>query len=230
MNVQELEARFREIDEAAESEPVKVSVEGDSESDASLNVTVSRKAATGLNREGFESSADRGAAVSETLLDVSVGGVDIPEEYIDRKLREIFTNTGKVGVLEQPDVKQVGATRDWELRADYPYAVGGHTVTVLKGFRYDRSSIPPLFWPLVDKDSLSSVAPLFHDLFYRYGGALPADRVPPRDGTVTPYRTFERKEVDDLFLELMVRSDVKPWRANVAYQAVRKFARLAWKG
>ena len=78
------------------------------------------------------------------------------------------------------------------------------------------------FWVIISKDDLSNVPPLFHDLLYRNGGNLPKKQA-------DPYRIFKRKEADDLFLELMQQSGVKWWRCDLAYQAVRKFAKFAWK-
>lgn len=232
MDIQELEARFEEIDQRSDSEPVQVNLAGDAESSGTLNVTVKRKVrATEVDGEApnTPAPAESISVPSETLLDVNLADVEIPDEYIERAIHKVFSNRETVGVLAQPVLEQVGATRKWELKQDYSYAVGGNTITALSRFVYDRASIPPIFWPLVDRDNVSSVAPLFHDLLYRYGGALPENQVPPRDGTVTPYRTFQRKEVDDLFLELMRKSDVKPWRAQAAYRAVRTVSGLFWK-
>ena len=66
---------------------------------------------------------------------------------------------------------------------------------------YDRASIPRIFWLIIDKDSLSNVAPLFHDLLYRYGGRLPPN-------LVSPYREFSREDTDKLFYDLMVKCGV----------------------
>jgi hypothetical protein len=117
---------------------------------------------------------------------------------------------------------QVGATADYDVAEDYIYDSGTYKITAWKGFRYDRASIPRIFWVIIDKDSLSNVAPLFHDLLYRHGGVLPADRV-------TPYRKFSRVEVDNLFRELMGKCGVSPLRRELAYRAVRNFSGFAWK-
>ena len=112
---------------------------------------------------------------------------------------------------------------NYEVVEDYTYKSGTYSITVPKGFIYDRASIPRVFWVLIDKDSLSNVAPLFHDYLYRNGGELPANQV-------SPYRKFSREETDELFLELMTKCGVNKWRREAAYQAVRRGAMLAWKG
>ena len=118
---------------------------------------------------------------------------------------------------------QVGATVDYDVVDDYVYDGGTYKITAWKGFRYDRASIPRIFWVIIDKDSLSNVAPLFHDLLYRHGGELPQERV-------TPYRTFSRLETDNLFRELMGKCGVGAVRRELAYRAVRNFSGFAWNG
>jgi hypothetical protein len=97
-----------------------------------------------------------------------------------------------------------------------------YKITVLKGFTYDRASIPRIFWVIIDKDSLGNVAPLLHDLLYRNGGLLPTNQV-------TPYRKFSRKETDDLFLEVATKCGVSKWRRDLVYQVVRNFGGSSWK-
>ncbi len=77
-----------------------------------------------------------------------------------------------------------------------------------RGFRSDLASIPRLFWAIIASFELSLLAPIMHDLIYRSGG-----RVILPHGEVTPTgRIFERKEADDLFLELMTRAKVAYWK------------------
>ena len=94
-----------------------------------------------------------------------------------------------------------------------------------RGFRSDLASSPPLFWAIIASFELSLLAPIMHDLIYRSGG-----RVILPHGEVTPTgRIFERKEADDLFLELMTRAKVAYWKRNVAYLAVRGFGQSSWQ-
>lgn len=227
MDVEELESRFREIDdEVSDSDPVKASVEGDTESSGSLSVSVERKVIAGTERGG---DAPRSRSVeSRTLLDVNLSEVDVPDHYVESAVRKIFSNQGQVGELPPLKIEQVGASQNFRVAEDYAYTAGQHTLTALKGFEYNRSSIPRIFWVIISKDDLSSVAPLFHDLLYRYAGKLPENQNPPEDGIVAPYRTFTREEVDDLFRELMKKSGVRRWRRILAYQAVRRFGGPAW--
>lgn len=42
-------------------------------------------------------------------------------------------------------------------------------------------------------------------------------------------KIFERKEADDLFLELKARAKISYWKRNVAYLAVRGFGQSSWR-
>ncbi|HEX7957527.1 MAG TPA: hypothetical protein VF508_11325, partial [Pyrinomonadaceae bacterium] len=75
MDVEELEARFREMDEREQSEPLNVDLEGDTESSANLTVSAERKVSVDVR--GADDS-DRGTGPGEkveskTLLDVNLG-------------------------------------------------------------------------------------------------------------------------------------------------------------
>jgi hypothetical protein len=114
------------------------------------------------------------------------------------------------------------ARRTWVLLADYSYQYEGHTLTARQGYAYDLSSVPRPLWWLIAPNELSLVAPLFHDLLYEYRGVL------PNVSDVNPYRTYTRREVDDLFLHLMEREGVAGWRRYAAYSAVRAAGALYW--
>jgi hypothetical protein len=230
MDVEELESRFRQIDELAKKSSVDVRVGGDAESSGGLNIVVKEKRDPSAPARGASpSTGDKTASVSsatKTLLDIDLNDVEVPDEYIDARIRAAVANNNSS--LPGAVLRQIGATRNWELVQPYTctVALGGgikFSITAVVPFTYDRASIPRFFWPLIDRDSLSSVPPLFHDLLYKKGGVLPTEQV-------TPYRTFTRKDADDVFLELMKMSGVAEWRYNAAYQAVRKFALFAWKG
>ena len=225
MNIRDLEARLKEIDERSESEPVEANLEGENEFSVKLNVTALRRASEGARGmpEALGATESFPAEPGQTLLDVNLSDVDIPDEYVDRKVFEVFSDQGTRGLLPGVAVRQPAAGQDYEVVEDYTYAADGYSITAPRGFVYDRASIPRVFWAVIDKDDLSNVPPLFHDLLYRHGGRL-------EQKLVMPYRTFERADVDDLFYELMLRTGVKSWRAKLAYQAVRKFAGFAWQG
>jgi hypothetical protein len=234
MQVSELEAQFKEIDERSEVDSVDVSLEGDTESTGTLNVMVNERAES-IRPDyvlGILESTENGP---ETLLNVDLSEVDVSDEYIDSMIRAAIANKDKYPQLPGAVLRQIGATQDWELLQDYTYVsrLDGRdfSLTAFAGFVYDRSSIPRIFWVIIGKDDLSTVPPLFHDLFYRNGGVLPENEMPPRKkfGQVAPSRKFIRKEVDNLFRELAKKSGVKKWRYELAYQAVRKFGGFAWK-
>lgn len=234
MDIRELEAQFEQIDEQSEDGTVNVSLEGDTESSGNLKVSVTSRERRFDPAEASEVS-DSTSLQTETLVDVDLREVDVPNEYINGKIRAaLATGTSK---LPSPILKQIEPTENWELWEDYSYpAAPGptteFTITALKGFVFDRASVPAIVW-VITKDSLGIVGPLFHDLLYRNGGVLPQSESQPYEkyGTVTPARTFSRKDTDELFRVLALKSGVKKWRAEAAYKAVRTFGGLsAWKG
>lgn len=222
-----LEAQFKQIDE--QSDPVKVKVTGDKESSGNVTISVEREIPTvipGVDSANANTSksTDTGKTVKkkETLLSIDLSKIDVPDEYINAKIAAAFSTPSESGACPGVKVMQIGAGVNYEVVEDYIYNSGAYSLTVFKGFTYDRASIPRIFWVIIDKDSLSNVPPLLHDLLYRHGGVLPTNQV-------SPYRKFSRKDTDDLFLELMTKCGVTPWRRELAYQAVRKFAGSAWK-
>jgi hypothetical protein len=114
------------------------------------------------------------------------------------------------------------ARRAWRLLADYAYEYGGHVLTARAGYAFDLSSVPRPIWWLIAPNELSLLAPLFHDLLYEHRGALPDETY------VSPYRTFNRREADDLFLHLMEVEGVARWRRLAAYSAVRAAGGMYW--
>lgn len=233
MNIYELEARFKEIDERAKVDSVDVRLEGDSESSGNLSVSVREKAQPLKPHADLSGILDSTPVQTETLLDVDLSEVEISDEYVDDRIRAAFAREGSPD-LPGAILRQIGATKNWELMEEYPYSTTldgtEFRMTALKGFIYDRASVPPIVW-VITKDSLGSVPPLFHDLLYRNGGVLPESEAPPyhKFGQVTPSRIFVRKEVDDLFRELAKKSGVTKWRADAAYDAVRLFGGPSWK-
>ncbi|MEJ7567717.1 MAG: DUF1353 domain-containing protein [Gaiellaceae bacterium] len=123
--------------------------------------------------------------------------------------------------LPAPIVSYPGE-RQWRLEADYEYRDGATTIAVPSGFRFDLSSVPRLFWPLIAPFELSIAAPLVHDFLYRHAGR-------PPDGSVAPPRTYTRAEVDQMFRAIMEAEAVPAWRRILAYLAVRSFGRTAWR-
>ena len=113
----------------------------------------------------------------------------------------------------------------WRLDRDVEHAdaVLGCTLFARRGYEFDLASVPRVVWPVIAPFELSILAPLFHDLIYEFKGRPPAD-------VVTPFRTFTRRDADDLFLRLMVLEGVSRWRYSLAYTAVRSAGWTYWNG
>jgi len=128
--------------------------------------------------------------------------------------------------LELPDPAVTYNNAEWVLLDDCRCAaLDGFIVTAKRGFKTDLASIPRLLWGFIASFELSLVAPIVHDLIYGSAGTVTLP-----DGEVTPAdKRFDRKEADDLFLELMTRSKVAYWKRNVAYLAVRAFGGSSWR-
>jgi|JI10StandDraft_1071094.scaffolds.fasta_scaffold121561_1 hypothetical protein len=109
----------------------------------------------------------------------------------------------------------------WILLADYQVDFKGFSITAPANFKFDLASVPRAFWWAIAPNELSIVAPLIHDLLYKYSGKLPKN-------LVTPYREFTRKQADEIFLNLMEQEGVSVWRRVIAYHAVRTFGEAAW--
>ncbi len=215
--VKKLEDQIKELERNPGS--VKVRVSGKKESTASINVAVERTELIAPSSAGGKEED----VTTKKSLDIDLKNIAVPDEYINEKVATSFLAEHQIGTCEGVKIMQVGATGDYDVVDDYVYDGGTYKITVWKGFRYDRASIPRIFWVIIDKDSLSNVAPLFHDLLYRHGGKLPQDRV-------TPFRTFSRLEADNIFRELMGKCGVGAVRRELAYRAVRNFSGVAWNG
>lgn len=129
-------------------------------------------------------------------------------------------------MVELPDPAVTYKGPEWVVLDDCRCAaLDGFTVTVKRGFKTDLASIPRLLWGFIASFELSLLAPIVHDLIYGSAGtvALPHGEVMPAD------KRFDRKEADDLFLELMTRSKIAYWKRNVAYLAVRAFGGASWR-
>lgn len=111
----------------------------------------------------------------------------------------------------------------WELDGEYVYHVRDVALRVPDGFAFDLASIPRPLWGIVAPFELSIVAPLLHDVLYRFEGELPKD-------LLDPWRAFSRREADRLLLEGMAAEGVPAWRLAAAYAAVRTCGRGAWQG
>jgi hypothetical protein len=213
-NVAAFQEEFRRIDiqTRAKGSVIEVDALGDTERKGQLKVRVTSQSENSVVDRSIE---------QEFLIDLSV--IYVSDALINRIIIATFSKSTSKNPIDGVEVKQIGAGADYEVTKDYTYQYGATKITVPKGFRYDRASIPRAFWVIIDKDSLSNVAPLFHDFLYRNGGKLP-------NNLVTPYRSFSREETDKLFLELMTNCGVDFLRRQAAYEAVRNFSGWAWRG
>lgn len=132
-----------------------------------------------------------------------------------------FVTAAAAAALPPVPITYDTARRSWLLLSDYSYTYEGNTITAVQGFSFDLSSIPRPLWWLIAPNELSIVAPLFHDLLYRFQGQLPQTQV-------SPYRTYTRREADDLFYHLMEVEGVAGWRRRAAYAAVRAAGGFSW--
>ena len=144
-------------------------------------------------------------------------------------LKDAAKKTAGDGAAAIPALPVPVLTHDgrlWVLAEDCRYAtLDGSHLTVKRGFQSDLASIPRLFWAIIASFELSLIAPILHDLLYQCGG-----RVMLPHGELTPAgRMFNRKDADDLFLELMTRSKISYWKRNVAYLSVRAFGQSSWQ-
>ncbi len=217
--LRKLEARLKELDEYGQHAKVQVKVEGDQESSLAVKITAED---VPLSAETVQTS-EAGKSTKPLLFNLRLTDADIPDAYVDQKIKDFFEAPNRCGSIPSVVISQIGVSADYKVEQDYSYLVPAYTITVFKGFVYDRASIPRVFWVLIDKDSLGNVAPLLHDLLYRHGGALPANQV-------SPYRKFSREETDNLFLEIMTKCGVPYARREAAYLAVRSASGFAWKG
>ena len=103
--------------------------------------------------------------------------------------------------------------RRWKLFRSFTYHIGSkcsnNMVCVPAGFVTDFASIPWLFWTLLPSWGRYGKAAVIHDYLYQ-----------------TQSRT--RKEADDIFLEAMLISGTREWKARIMYLAVWLFGWLAW--
>ena len=210
----EIERTFERVDVYSKLDPSKVEVDVKGRDEARGKVIIKVK---------DPKIAPQLAEFPDKKYTIDLSILAIPDSYILPIIASIFQRDPNAGSFPGVAVRQIGNTPIYEVVEPYTYTYKGSTITVPTGFQYDRATIPRVFWILIDKDSLSNVAPLFHDLLYRYGGVLDHN-------LVSPYRKFKRDEVDDLFYELMSRCGVEKWRRDAAYEAVHAFAKSHWNG
>lgn len=233
--------QFARIDQHIENgETVTITM---SDGDGSISLTVSRdkvveraappqRPATGKAPALADNDSLVAALTKSFSFDIGEANRKISIGEIQSHLANATAAKPAVGsanlrrALELPDPAVTYNNAEWVLLDDCRCAaLDGFIVTAKRGFKTDLASIPRLLWGFIASFELSLIAPIVHDLIYGSAGtvALP-------DGEVTPAdKRFDRKEADDLFLELMTRSKVAYWKRNVAYLAVRAFGGSSWR-
>lgn len=113
--------------------------------------------------------------------------------------------------------------RRWKLVEAFRFRTGKRyqrnrgVICVPAGFITDFASIPWLFWMFLPAWGKYGKAAVLHDWIYFLH----------RD--VNILSSWTRKQADQIFLEAMLVSGTKPWKAKVMYWAVRLFGWAAWR-
>ena len=87
-------------------------------------------------------------------------------------------------------------------------------VRVPMGFVTDFASVPKVFQNIIPAWGKYGKASVVHDYLYK---------------DLNAHSVFDRKAADRIFLQAMLVSGTKPWKAKVMYWAVRLFGSFAWK-
>jgi hypothetical protein len=142
----------------------------------------------------------------------------------------------------RPEIRRLGF-RLAEVVCDWHFEVDGTWFCIRSGFQFDGASIPMPFWPIVafPFSPWVWVAALVHDWLYRYHEERFAWRYA---GEVQGMRPFTRREVDRIFLGVLVDEINRIYagesrrrryqrarrlvKARAMYAAVRKFAARYW--
>ena len=201
--------KLRQLEAQLDSLPASAVVKTKGDDDSSITIEWKEPVST------VASSEDNKMTLTRTKrLDINLSELEVPDEYINEKIKESPVEPAKCGELPGVSLSQIDVTSKYQLDRDYIYPGDGYTINVIRPFVYDRASIPPIFWILgLDKDAVGNVAPLIHDYLYRHGGVLPQNQV-------TPYRKFLRKDADKIFRDALKKCGVPPWKYKAAYAAV----------
>ena len=115
----------------------------------------------------------------------------------------------------QLSVSPLDDGKNWILNEEFSYHVGHKNsleiITVPKGFKTDFASIPRIFWIFLIPTGKCGKASVIHDYLYR-----------------TTNHVYERKTVDDIFLESMKVLKVSYLQRKIIYYVVRLFGVFAW--
>lgn len=120
----------------------------------------------------------------------------------------------------KPTIIQIGPGQVWKLVYEWQIDTRYGNLTVPGGITFDAASVPRLVWTVIDPMDLTLEAALVHDWLYRVQG------VGIFDGR---YKPISRRQVDELFGDVMRRRGVNLWRRKAAWLAVRLFGGQAWR-
>lgn len=123
--------------------------------------------------------------------------------------RAAFTQPALIPVLYEQR-EQYQNAQAWS------FDVNGREEMVPAGLIVDGASVPRIAWTFMPPDGLHRAGALAHDWIYLNKGWMPS-------GT-----RFTRAEADHVFYNFMRRAGVGPWRAGLAYDAVRLGGWHAW--
>ena len=132
----------------------------------------------------------------------------------------------QVTSLKQPNIIPVKESGElYELAETFKIDIrrfgGKKNLTIPKGFRYDGASVPRWLWSItgLSRDGIHRVAALVHDFLYENRGF--------QENEKHEY-WLSRKEVDDVFREMLIELGVADHRVFIAYWGARAFGRLYW--
>lgn len=86
-------------------------------------------------------------------------------------------------------------------------------VLITKGFTTDFASVPQLVWSLIPPHGMAAMPSIVHDYMYQ----------------VPSSHCLTRKQVDEIWLELMQKAGVPKWQRWTMYGFVRAFGGGVWK-
>jgi hypothetical protein len=131
----------------------------------------------------------------------SVDPVDAPTAEVE---------VSDISVTFDEALSRVRAAPLWRLTAPVTYRDGlGVSLTIPAGFETDLASVPPALWPIFPPFGFHLRAAIVHDYFYATG-------------------CIARARADAIFLTIMQRYGVAPWRCWAMYLAVRLFGGRNW--
>lgn len=107
------------------------------------------------------------------------------------------------------DIEKQVYSNQWITIADFTVILpDGRTITVPKGFMYDKASVPRIVWWWLPRDDRHIlIAALVHDYLY--------------DTQKIEGEWIYRKEADQIFYDLLIQSGMRWSKAKAAYTAVR---------